>query len=133
MRTANGRVPRVKLTEEEKAEIIKLRSEDPETWTQRALAQRFNCSRLLIAMIAPAPKRPPYVPTAGRQRAVVQAVMLTSARVWWFIVRGTRTPDAEAAAKEAARKARRSLRNQAADLRRERLRAALLDPSQRGL
>ena len=46
---------------------------------------------------------------------------------------GIRTPGTEAAVKEAARKTRRSLRNQAADLRRERLRAALLDPSQRGL
>jgi len=124
-------VPRVKLTEEEKAEIIKLRSEDPETWTQRALAQRFNCSRLLIAMLAPASKPAPYVPTAGR-RTVVQSVSLTLG-VWLFVMHGIRTPGTEAAAKEAARKARRSLRNQAADLRRERLRAALLDPSQRGL
>ena len=55
MRTAAARQPRVALTEEEKETIRSLRATDPETWSQRALAARFNCSRLLIAMVAPRP------------------------------------------------------------------------------
>lgn len=45
-----------KFTEEIKKEIKKLRKEDPENNTQRALAKKFNISRLLVARYAKCPK-----------------------------------------------------------------------------
>ena len=97
------RVPRVALSEQEKGEIRQLRTQDPETWSQRALAARYNCSRLLIAMVAP---------------RAAEAVG---------------TAPATPADTAAPRRKRRALRNLAADLRRQKIQDALGDPSTHGL
>jgi hypothetical protein len=44
-----------RLTEEEIAEMRRLRAEDPSRWTQRRLAERFGVNALLVARVAPAP------------------------------------------------------------------------------
>ncbi|ORX62376.1 hypothetical protein DM01DRAFT_1331804 [Hesseltinella vesiculosa] len=51
------RQPQTKLTDEQINSIRSLRQQDPETWTRKKLADKFNCSPLFISMIAPTPSR----------------------------------------------------------------------------
>lgn len=44
------------LGEKEIEEIRRLRTEDPNTWTQNKLAQKFACSQFFIGMVSRAPK-----------------------------------------------------------------------------
>ncbi|OZJ02146.1 hypothetical protein BZG36_05001 [Bifiguratus adelaidae] len=46
----------VKLTEEQIAELRRLRSQDPETWSIKRLAAKFNCSPLFVSISAPLSK-----------------------------------------------------------------------------
>ncbi|KAA8904293.1 hypothetical protein TRICI_005519 [Trichomonascus ciferrii] len=46
------------LTEEDMIEIQRLRKEDPEKWTRKALAEKFNCSEFFISIAStPHPDR----------------------------------------------------------------------------
>ncbi len=45
-----------RLTPEQIEEVRRLRSEDPNKWTQQALAKQFNIHGAFVARIAPAPK-----------------------------------------------------------------------------
>lgn len=46
------------LTEKDVIEIQKLRLEDPEKWTKKALAAKFDCSELMVSIASkPAPER----------------------------------------------------------------------------
>lgn len=42
------------LTPEDVSEIKRLRQEDPETWSRKALAEKFRCSPFFIGMVAEA-------------------------------------------------------------------------------
>ena len=44
------------LTEADFAEIRRLRTQDPETWTREKLAKRFNCSSLFVGIVCEASK-----------------------------------------------------------------------------
>lgn len=50
------------LGEKEINEIRTLRQQDPETWTRKKLADKFNCSPLFISMVAPTPSKQPTSP-----------------------------------------------------------------------
>ncbi|RKP07952.1 mitochondrial ribosomal protein subunit L20-domain-containing protein [Thamnocephalis sphaerospora] len=43
------------LTEADQAEMRRLREEDPAHWTQKRLAEKFGCSRMFVALVAPCP------------------------------------------------------------------------------
>lgn len=43
------------LTEQQMEEMRQLRREDPQTWTRKKLAEKFNCSQLFVAISAPLP------------------------------------------------------------------------------
>ncbi|KAI8082882.1 mitochondrial ribosomal protein subunit L20-domain-containing protein [Halteromyces radiatus] len=43
-------------------EIRQLRQQDPETWTRKKLANKYNCSPLFISMIAPTSVKQPTPP-----------------------------------------------------------------------
>jgi hypothetical protein len=115
----------VALSDEDKATIRALRAQDPETWTQRALAARFQCSRLLIAMVAPR--------AASAAQTYARARPPRLARVRVRVGNQCRRCMPRPPPVEAQRRQRRSLRVQAAALRRQRVRDALADPSQHGL
>lgn len=54
----NEREKKYHLTEAEIQEIQKLRLQDPETWTRKALAEKFQCSPFFISMVStPDPAR----------------------------------------------------------------------------
>ncbi|KAL1924037.1 mitochondrial 54S ribosomal protein mL58 [Calcarisporiella thermophila] len=44
------------LTPEQIDEMRELRAKDPETWTRKKLAERFECSQLFVGIVAPCPK-----------------------------------------------------------------------------
>jgi hypothetical protein len=44
------------LTEADQEEMRRLRNEDPAYWTQKRLAEKFQCSRLFVALVAPCPE-----------------------------------------------------------------------------
>ena len=44
------------LTQEDVAEIRRLRASDPEKWTRLKLAKKYNCSSLFVGMVAEATK-----------------------------------------------------------------------------
>ena len=56
------------LTADEIAEMQRLRAADPARWTQIALAKRYQCSRLMVGIHAPAPQR-------QAQHALVQQML----------------------------------------------------------
>ncbi|VUC34779.1 unnamed protein product [Clonostachys rosea] len=43
------------LTEDDMAEMRRLRNEDPLTWSTAALARKFKCSPIIVSIAAPAP------------------------------------------------------------------------------
>lgn len=43
------------LSEEDIAEIRRLRTADPDTWTRHKLAKKFNCSSMFVGMVCEAP------------------------------------------------------------------------------
>ncbi|CAH0018029.1 unnamed protein product [Clonostachys rhizophaga] len=43
------------LTEDDMAEMRRLRNEDPLTWSTNALSKKFNCSPIIVSIAAPAP------------------------------------------------------------------------------
>ncbi|KAI8379436.1 mitochondrial ribosomal protein subunit L20-domain-containing protein [Radiomyces spectabilis] len=45
------------LTEDQIAEMRRLRNQDPAKWTRKALAKKFNCSDLFVSIVAPTTKR----------------------------------------------------------------------------
>jgi hypothetical protein len=45
------------LTDKEIAEIRKLRSEDPYTWTRVKLAEKYGCSQFFVSMIVKAKEK----------------------------------------------------------------------------
>ncbi|KAI8053764.1 mitochondrial ribosomal protein subunit L20-domain-containing protein [Syncephalis plumigaleata] len=44
------------LTEADKQAMRELRIKDPTHWTQKRLADKFGCSRLFVALVAPCPE-----------------------------------------------------------------------------
>lgn len=49
------RLAKYNLNEADLAEMRKLRSEDPLTWSVNALAKKFECSPVIVQIAAPAP------------------------------------------------------------------------------
>ncbi|KAI9031858.1 mitochondrial ribosomal protein subunit L20-domain-containing protein [Phycomyces nitens] len=45
------------LSESEKEEMRQLRTQDPERWTRKRLAEKFGCSELFVGINAPTTKR----------------------------------------------------------------------------
>lgn len=45
------------LSEADVAEIRRLRSEDPDTWTRVKLAEKFGCSQFFVGLIAKNPEK----------------------------------------------------------------------------
>lgn len=50
------RRPKYHLTAEDVAEIRRLRTEDPTTWTRVKLAEKFGCSQFFVSLCAQAPE-----------------------------------------------------------------------------
>ncbi|KAI9302798.1 mitochondrial ribosomal protein subunit L20-domain-containing protein [Cunninghamella echinulata] len=50
------------LGEKEINEIRSLRQQDPDTWTRKKLAEKFNCSPLFISMVASVSSKQPTPP-----------------------------------------------------------------------
>jgi len=55
LRANKSQPPRV--SDEDLAEIRRLRREDPVTWTRGKLAQKFNCTPYFVGLVAPAPNK----------------------------------------------------------------------------
>ncbi|KAF1936502.1 hypothetical protein EJ02DRAFT_303823, partial [Clathrospora elynae] len=45
------------LSEEDVAEIRRLRASDPDTWTRVKLAEKFGCSQFFVGMVSKAPEK----------------------------------------------------------------------------
>jgi hypothetical protein len=64
---------RYHLTEEDVAEIRRLRQTDPNTWSRLKLARKFNCTSAFVAMCCEAPK----------EKADAEAAKLAAIKARW--------------------------------------------------
>ena len=71
MSGANQHRP-VKLTDDRVAELLRLRAEDPETWTEQALADRFGVHNVYVSQV-PLGRRRMAATATGPSAAIVAA------------------------------------------------------------
>ncbi|CAO3615579.1 unnamed protein product [Cunninghamella blakesleeana] len=68
------------LGEKEINDIRTLRQQDPDTWTRKKLADKFNCSPLFISMVAPTPSRKPTPSATGSSDKGYKRQLITKNR-----------------------------------------------------
>ncbi|ORZ11932.1 mitochondrial ribosomal protein subunit L20-domain-containing protein [Absidia repens] len=68
------------LNETQINEIRQLRQQDPETWTRKKLADKFNCSPLFISMVASSPSRQATPPVTESSEKGYRRQLITKNR-----------------------------------------------------
>lgn len=71
------------LTDAQIAEMRELRKQDPQTWTRKKLAEKFNCSELFVSIAAPTVKRAFRIePQGGYRKQLIKKNRQRRRELW---------------------------------------------------